>query len=601
MPQETDPAIRAGGCGEVWASRTIHGRWPVWWVDLQAGERLAGVACLGLAPVVFLRSFVVLILGGIASLLAPLPAQAAETLLLQLGGLELPIDLVALEVWTRQPNQSIRSSGEAEDGSGELALWLNLLQPQSRRDLIRLLHAPLLQNRSFGQQLLNSWTGEQMLKEAGGLLTVTVPANKRRGPSTAPLLMASLRQLLQRQNQVSTLELLRALPVASVTLRIDGVLELASQWRSQLQRQSGALAQLRQLGLPRRSSSPLSFSGSLSRQPKRLLLTVPHRATPLPIEFWPAQQSRRGPWLLLMPGLGGSPDQLSWLASALADRGWPAMVLEHPGSDQQALQASLLGDAPPPGAEALPQRLADLQAVLEARREGQLPSFGPSPAGEQGVVLLGHSLGGLTALMAAGLVPERGLGRRCELAMVSLPLANLSRLMQCQIPGIIGDGAAGEAPGPAQLSQPIPLQGVVAFNGFGSLLWPQRGLEDLNVPVLLVGGSLDLVTPPVQEQLAVFSRASHPRSRLVLVEGASHFSPVRIESRDGALFQLGEELVGIEPLKVQALLLNLTVEFLLGMEQPLLLSPQRREQEGVSAYVLDGGQARRWRLRIQGP
>ena len=51
----------------------------------------------------------------------------------------------------------------------------------------------------------------------------------------------------------------------------------------------------------------------------------------------------------------------------------------------------------------------------------------------------------------------------------------------------------------------------------------------------------------------------------------------------------------------QALLLNLTTEFLQGMEQPSLLSPQLRVQEGVQAYVLDGGQARRWRQRIPEP
>jgi hypothetical protein len=270
-------------------------------------------------PVLFLRPFAALLLAalvldGIASLLAPLPVQAADELRLQLDGLELPIDLVELEAFTRQPKQSTRPGG----GNSDLGVWLNLLQPQSRRDLIRLLQAPLLQNRSFGQQLLNSWTGEQILKEAGGLLTVTVPASKGQGPSTAPLLLASLRQLLQGQGRVSTLAVLRSLPVASVTLRIDGALELASQWRSQLQRQNGALAQLRQLGLPRRRSRPLAFTGASSpsprRLPQRLLLSVPHRATPLPLELWPAQQPRRGPWLLLMPGLGGSPDQLSWLA-----------------------------------------------------------------------------------------------------------------------------------------------------------------------------------------------------------------------------------------------------------------------------------------------
>ncbi|MEX0588416.1 MAG: alpha/beta fold hydrolase [Cyanobium sp.] len=521
--------------------------------------------------------------------------MAADELRLQLDGLDVPIDLVELEAWTRQPNQTNKPGG----GGADQAVWLDLLQPQGRRDLNRLLQAPLLRDRSFGLQLLNSWTGEQMLKEAGSLLT---SAN---GGSTAPLLLSSLRQLLERQSSVSTLELLRALPVASVTLRIDGLLELASQWRSQLQHQNDALAQLRQLPLPARSSQPLAFTGAQSsnsrRLPQRLQLVVPHRVTTLPLELWPAQQSRRGPWLLLMPGLGGSPDQLGWLASALADRGWPVLVVEHPGSDQRALQSSLLGDAPPPGAETLPARLADLQAVLEAQREGRLPPFGPVPAGEQGVVLVGHSLGGLAALMGAGLVPERGLGRRCELALQFLPLTNLSRLLQCQLAGIMGDGTASAGPMAAEVSQPTPLLGVVAFNGFGSLLWPHRGLQDLNVPVLLVGGGLDLVTPPVEEQLAVFARARHPRSRLVLVEGASHFSPVRIDNRGEALFRLGDELVGTEPLKVQALLLNLTSEFLQGLEHPLLLSPQRREQEGVSAYVLDPAQARRWRGLIPGP
>jgi predicted dienelactone hydrolase len=199
--------------------------------------------------------------------------------------------------------------------------------------------------------------------------------------------------------------------------------------------------------------------------------------------------------------------------------------------------------------------------------------------------------------MGAGLVPERGLGRRCELALASLPLTNLSRLLQCQLPRVTGDGAPSQGP----LPHGGGLQGVVAFNGFGSLLWPYRGLEDLNLPVLLVGGGLDLVTPPEQEQLAVFARARHPRSRLVLVEGASHFSPVRIENRGEALFRLGEDLVGIEPLKVQALLLSLTSEFLQGLEHPLLLSPQRRDQDGVRAYVLDPAQARRWRRLLPAP
>ena len=142
---------------------------------------------------------------------------------------------------------------------------------------------------------------------------------------------------------------------------------------------------------------------------------------------------------------------------------------------------------------------------------------------------------------------------------------------------------------------------MVVYNSFGSLLWPAAGLAPLKVPVLMVGGSLDLITPPIVEQLPVFLYSGHLRSRLVLVQGASHFSPVRL-ARDGKpLFRLGDQLVGIDPLKVQSLLLNVTSEFLVSLTQPLLLSPQLRQQQGISAYVLDRQQAQLWWRRLDKP
>ena len=219
----------------------------------------------------------------------------------------------------------------------------------------------------------------------------------------------------------------------------------------------------------------------------------------------------------------------------------------------------------------------------------------PEPAGKEGMVLIGHSLGALAALMAAGMVPERGLAKRCDEALAYLPLTNMSRLLQCQLPGVVGDGARSTFPvRGSDLPDAIQLQGVITFNGFGSLLWPRRGLADLDVPVLVVGGSLDLVTPPVTEQLALYVRNRHPRSRLVVVDGGSHFSPVRIDGDGDALFRLGDEFVGVEPFRVQELLLTTTIEFLESSQHASLLSPQRRVHGGVSAYVLDRSQAQRW-------
>ena len=156
-------------------------------------------------------------------------------------------------------------------------------------------------------------------------------------------------------------------------------------------------------------------------------------------------------------------------------------------------------------------------------------------------------------------------------------------------------------PPPQPLAQPVAA--VVSLNGFGSLLWPQRGLQPLGVPVLLMGGSLDLITPPLSEQLRLFLPQAHPRSRLVLLEGGSHFSPVRIRPGNQALFQLGEELVGVDPGRMQALILSLSSDFLQGVSRPGLggVLPQRRRLGGVTAYVVDRPRAQAWNAGIQGP
>ncbi len=512
------------------------------------------------------------------------PAAAAELLKLRLDGLEIPIRLDQLQIWSRHPQSSpfLASRGFGAAGS-DVAVWLELLEPDSRSDLLRLLRAPLLRDRTFGRQLFDSWAGGQLLAELGDLLTT--PA----GEPTTALLQKTLQELLRQQREVTALSLLQALPLPSLSLQLDGLLALAQQWRQQLNRQRLALRDLQQLVLPQRESRPLVFRERHQPQPLHLSLPVAHRQGGLPLELWsapspPAANAASQPWLLLLPGLGSNADQFGWLASALARRGWSVVVLQHPGSDGEALKAALDGQRPPPGAETLAVRLRDVAAVLAAQRQGLLPVRG------DGVVLVGHSLGGLTALLAAGVEPNPGLESRCRTAIARLPIGNPSRLLQCQL------ASTGV---PRALPRPADLRGVIVFNGFGSLLWPDGALAALPVPTLMVGGSLDLVTPPLEEQLSLFLPAAASGSRLVLVEGGSHFSPVRMAEREEAVFRLGSELVGVDPVLVQGLLLGLGSDFLQGLPQgpqpALPLPSQVRRQQGVRAYVLDEAAARRWR------
>ena len=532
-----------------------------------------------------------LLIGLVALPLAPAqPVRAAELLELRIDSLQIPIHLDQLAAWSRQP---------ASDGplAGDLGPWLGLLDARSRADLHRMLRAPLLRDQSFGRQLLDTWAGGQLLEELGNLLTTSD------GGSTTTLLQITLRRLLEQRREVTLLELLEALPPQTLNLRLDALVSLGQRWRFQLKRQQQAMVRLGSLPLrpiqPPASAreSAAADAGRPAPPPLRLQLAVPGRREGLPLEIWAATVERRPnqPWVLMMPGLGGNADQLGWLARALAQRGWPVVVVQHPGSDGLALRAALNGQQPPPGAETLGIRLADVEAVVAAQRLGRLPVNGA------GLVLAGHSLGGLTALLAAGIAPQPGLEGRCRTALERLPIHNPSRLIQCQLP---------ERALPPPSRPPADLRGLVLFNGFGSLLWPEPGLGALPVPLLMVGGSLDLVTPPLDEQLALFLAVRDPRSRLLVVQGASHFSPLRMAQRDEALLRLGRELVGADPLRVQGVLLDVTSAFLSSLEQAGAeggagrrspaepLPPQRRLQEGITAYVLDPAAARLWRSEL---
>jgi len=522
--------------------------------------------------------------------LPPRSVQPAELLELRIDSLQIPIHLDQLAAWSRQ-------QGGEGPLAGDLGPWLGLLDARSRADLQRILRAPLLRDQSFGRQLLDTWAGGQLLEELGNLLTTSD------GGSTTTLLQITLRRLLEERREVTLLELLEALPPQTLNLRLDGLVSLGQRWRFQLKRQQQAMVRLGSLPLPRIQPSSSAWENAAAaadrpaRPPLRLQLAVPGRREGLPLEIWAATVERRPnqPWVLMMPGLGGNADQLGWLARALAQRGWPVVVVQHPGSDGLALRAALNGQQPPPGAETLGIRLADVEAVVAAQRLGRLPVNGA------GLVLAGHSLGGLTALLAAGIAPQPGLEGRCRTALERLPIHNPSRLIQCQLP---------ERALPPPSRPPADLRALVLFNGFGSLLWPEPSLGALPVPLLMVGGSLDLVTPPLDEQLALFLAVRDPRSRLVVVQGASHFSPLRMTQRDEALLRLGRELVGADPLRVQGVLLDVTSAFLSSLEQTGAeagaglrspaepLPPQRRLQEGITAYVLDPAAARLWRSEL---
>ena len=479
------------------------------------------------------------------------PVGSTERVEVQIDGVVLPVSVAELGAFVRSP-----TADPAQLSRSELSTWMGLLAPDSRQGLIRLLKAPILSRRSLGRQLLSSWGAGPLLDALGEL--IRVEDGKRINRS---LVLSTLEQLLERQETVSTLDVLEALPTQQLRLDLDALVAAANRWRLELERHQTLMRTLAQKEVRLQLLKGAERSVS-AEAPRQSTLAVDHRSRPLQVERWIPQSPREDrTWVLMMPGLGGDPNHFHWLARSLMQAGWPVAVLEHPGSDAAAVQALLEGRQSFDGAAALRDRLADLAAVLDAQRRGDLNIPGTE------VVLMGHSLGALTALLASGLEQVPGMEQRCKGALVGLPLTNLSELLQCEL------AAGGALEGNAMASLP---RAVVGLNSFGGLIWPHRSRQALPIPLLIVGGTLDLITPPLDEQLPLLAGlAEHPDSRVVVVEGASHFSPIRVDGQGKAsegddLFQLGEELVGVNPLSVQRVIAHEVIRFLdtLSSESP---------------------------------
>ena len=479
--------------------------------------------------------------------------------------MSIPISIKELIDW---------SNGKEETNS-ELASWLNLLGFKERKGFAKFLSTPLVRDKSMARQILRSWSGRKLLDEVSDLILMDED-------SSGENVLDTLENLLNKKDEVTTFDLLNSLSVKAIHIDLDGWIEVANNWRSELNKQQkliSDLLSLNEVSGNREISKNLPFEIKESEY-KLISLNVSHRNKPLNVDVWNPyfREKTRENWILLMPGLGGDRSHFNWLARSLSHNGWPVVVLDHPGSDSLALEALVKGRLPLPGAEVIPDRLNDLDSVLNAKKSGKID------ISAEKVVLMGHSLGALTAIFASGVKIDDQLENRCQKVLDNLSLTNLSSLLQCQLVDIT-------FPDREKMEN---LSAIVGMNSFGSFLWQKNLDNQINIPLFLTGGTFDLVTPSVSEQLGLLLAVSaSPLSRVLVIEGASHFSPIRVmgqmkQSEGKDLFNLGESIVGYHPLSVQSLLSFEIISFLENLEEKKSIPSNTNQTRGeLKFHLLD--------------
>ena len=417
-------------------------------------------------------------------------------------------------------------------------------------DLYKFLQFPVFKEEGLNRQILRSWVGRKILTELSN--TILVPND-----SEGIEVFNTIENLLEIKKEVSTLDILKALPSEEIILDIENLIFIISSWKKELAMQQNLILKLNELDTTEQNFFKEKVNKNdwdIIKVEKKIFTS--HRAEPLKLEFWRRNKEFNDKELVIfMPGLGGDITNFRWIAMELSKRGWPVIVIDHIGSNSDAFTKILEGkDVIPGTADFFLYRIKDLEAVIKAHKNGAFQLANDS------YILMGHSLGALIAFLYEGNLPKEGLENRCDLALKDFAITNLSKLMQCQLI---------EMPLP-KINNPQKAEAIIGFNTFGSLFWPNENSSGINIPVLLVGGTYDLITPLISEQFKVFlSTTSNPLNRFLIIEGASHFSPINIDKKNekgdfesNDIFKIKKPFIGSDPISVQNLSLKVIVEFL---------------------------------------
>ncbi len=442
-------------------------------------------------------------------------AAAAEEIVLSYGALEFPVSIESLETYA--------TTGKIE---GELASYTGFLTPIQLQQFKTGLTASADFNHLAIAQFLYSFQGEKILDRVSKVIKT-----KARQPGFYAIRSALILAAADAEDGgLTPLNVLKKFPTK--VLRIDSRqgLEIIKDLSRVVKGNEQAIAAVQteatkesQLAVtaPKTINSDLLSPGKYSYRKELLTMKDSRRDDPsgrlsertFPVELYlPKVKNRQPlPLIVISHGLGSDLTTFAYFAKQLASHGFAVAVPEHPGSSARQIDALLNGlvkDVTPP--KELIDRPLDIKFVLDyiARNYGK-------KIDTNNVGMIGQSFGAYTSLAIAGAeLNWQTLNRDC----INLDDSwNLSLLLQClalQIPLVeTGVDLKDER-----------IKAVIAINPLTSSVFGEQSLSRIKIPVMLVSGSADPVTPALAEQIIPFTWLKTPKKYLVLLKGGTHFS-----------------------------------------------------------------------------
>ncbi|WP_295621714.1 alpha/beta hydrolase [Chamaesiphon sp. GL140_3_metabinner_50] len=395
---------------------------------------------------------------------------------------------------------------------------------------------------AYVAQFTNSPLVEKLLDRVGESIQ---PASRQNG-------MKSLRTALisaarDRKVGLTPINFIRQFPSRQINLDLAEVFTIYDNFTELFKRRDNTIVAFDRIANTQVTANnsdtnriDLRSRGSFRWQKRQFAWLDKSRQRMVPGDLYLPQTSSTAtmPIIVISHGVAEDRTTYGYLAEHLASYGFAVTSIEHVGGDANRFRQYFSGLAPAPKATELLERPRDVSFFLdELQRQAQTDSTLRQVDVDR-VGLVGHSLGGYTVLALAGAQIDF---ERVKQSCTPNRSLNLSVLLQCR--------ANELSPQPYRLQDPR-IKAVFAISPLGSTLFGKQGMSQIRVPVFLLGGGEDIITPVVPEQIYPFTWLQTPNKYLAILDKGTHFSTQDISKSD-SVFPVSESLIGADPAQAQ--------------------------------------------------
>ncbi|OCQ90232.1 dienelactone hydrolase [Nostoc sp. MBR 210] len=463
---------------------------------------------------------------------------AAETITIRFGLFQQSVAIADIEKFAKTGTLS-----------QTLQAYESLFTPELRSLLNRRVQVDPKFADKFVDELVLLPQGKQLITS----LAAAIPG------STVESLQATMSIGLRQVNGLSVVSFLKAYPTENIDLDATQILQIATEFNPN-NLQSQALGSILARNLTVKTNTPFqpNFDPAATSQEaveqQTLTFQDKQRQRSIPVDiYWSQKTDTTAPLVVISHGFGANRRFASYLARHLASYGITVAAIEHPGSNGVAINnAANQGDL----AKLLPAtefiaRPKDVSFLLN-----ELANLNKQPGQLQGklntekVTVIGHSLGGYTALALVG--GELNLEEVRQFCKTSLSLVDpLGDWLQC--------AAASLKENKLQLRDER-VKSAIALNPLTGKLFGKQGLSRINKPVLILTSTEDALTPALTHQIRPFSQLRSNKYLLTAI-GATHLSILDPTYSAGEASTIVKEKRGTETQALRQLLRGVSLAF----------------------------------------